>query len=58
MRRPLYARTVGKRTGRCRLAAGLVRVTRPARKLSAAERAVVEERLRNDGILPRTNERT
>jgi hypothetical protein len=34
-----------------------VRVTRPMRKLSAAERAAVEERLRSDGILPRTNER-
>ena len=48
MRRPLYARTVGKRTGRCRLAAGLVRVTRPVRKLNAAERAEVEQRLRRE----------
>jgi hypothetical protein len=46
-----------KRTGRRRLATGLRRITRPARKLTAAERAAVEERLRNDGILPRTNER-
>jgi hypothetical protein len=34
-----------------------VRVTRPPRKLNAAERAAVEERLRRDGILPRANER-
>jgi hypothetical protein len=27
------------------------------RSLNAAERAAVEDRLRNDGILPRTNER-
>jgi hypothetical protein len=40
-----------------RLANGGVRITKPGRKLSAAERAVVEERLRNEGILPRTNER-
>jgi hypothetical protein len=36
----------------------LRRITRPARKLTAAERAAVEDRLRRDGILPRTNERT
>jgi len=35
-----------------------VRVTKPARKLNAAERAAVEERLRSEGILPRANERT
>jgi hypothetical protein len=37
---------------------GRVRVTTPGRKLSAAERAAVEERLRNEGILPRANERS
>jgi hypothetical protein len=37
---------------------GLRRITRPARKLTAAERSAVEERLRNDGILPRANERS
>jgi hypothetical protein len=42
---------------RRRLAAGLVRVTKKGRRLNDRERAAVEERLRNDGILPRTNER-
>ena len=31
--------------------------TNRGRSLNAAERAAVEDRLRNDGILPRTNER-
>jgi hypothetical protein len=46
-----------KRTGRNRLAAGLVRVTKPGRKLTAAEIRAHEQRLRNEGILPRANER-
>jgi hypothetical protein len=50
MRRPLFVRTVGKRAGRP--TRPRVRVTKPARKLSGAERAAVEERLRNDGIRP------
>ena len=45
-------------TRRPRLTNGLRRITRPARKLTAAERSAVEERLRNDGILPRANERS
>jgi hypothetical protein len=32
-------------------------VTRPPRKLSAAERAAVQERLRDEGILPREKQR-
>jgi hypothetical protein len=50
-----------RRVGRGRLVTGRGRsnTNKPARKYSAAERAVVEERLRRDGILPRatSNER-
>jgi hypothetical protein len=48
-----------RRVGRTRLITGRGRSNpnKPGRKLTAAERAAVEERLRNDGILPRVNER-
>jgi hypothetical protein len=46
MRRPLYVRTTGKRAGRPIVPR--VRVTRPVRKLNAAERAEVEQRLRRE----------
>ena len=36
-----------------RLANGGVRITKPGRKLTAAEIRAHEERLRRDGILPR-----
>jgi hypothetical protein len=41
-----------KRSGRSRLAAGLVRVTKKGRRLNADECAEVEEQLRRDGVLP------
>ena len=44
-------------TRRPRLTNGLRRITKPARKYSAAERAEVERRLRAEGVLPRVNER-
>jgi hypothetical protein len=47
-----------KRGGRSRLAAGLRRITKPGRKLTAAEIRAHEQRLRRDGILPRVNERS
>jgi hypothetical protein len=51
MRRPLYVRASGKRSGRNRLAAGRARVTRKARTLSAAERTEVVKQMRADGRL-------
>jgi hypothetical protein len=51
MRRPLYARTTGKRSGRSRLAAGLVRVTKRGRRLNDQERREIEARLRAEGRL-------
>jgi hypothetical protein len=49
-----------KRSGRSRLAAGFVRVTKKGRRLNADERAAHEQRLRDAGLLPRAtaNERT
>jgi hypothetical protein len=48
-----------KRSGRSRLAAGLVRVTKKGRRLNDAERRAHEQRLRDAGLLPRAtaNER-
>jgi hypothetical protein len=40
-----------KRSGRSRLAAGLVRVTKKGRRLSAVERREIEARLRAEGRL-------
>jgi hypothetical protein len=51
MRRPLYVRATGKRSGRSRLAAGLVRVTKPGRRLNDQERREIEARLRAEGRL-------
>jgi hypothetical protein len=44
-------------TRRDRLTNGLRRITGRPRKLSAEEIRAHEQRLRNDGILPRVNER-
>jgi hypothetical protein len=48
-RRPIWARTTGKRAGRDRLAAGRVHVTRRGRSLNAAERAEVARRQHAEG---------
>jgi hypothetical protein len=40
-----------KRSGRSRLAAGLVRVTKKGRRLNAQERRQIETRLRAEGRL-------
>jgi hypothetical protein len=53
MRRPLYARTTGKRSGRRRLAAGLVRVTKRGRRLTDQERAEVVKQMHREGRLGR-----
>jgi hypothetical protein len=48
-----------KRTGRSRLAAGLVRVTKKGRRLNDQERRAVVDQMIRDGKLPRAtaNER-
>ena len=51
--RPNYARATGKRSGRDRLAAGLVRVTKRGRRLNDQERRQIEARLRAEGRLGR-----
>jgi hypothetical protein len=49
--RPNYARATGKRSGRDRLAAGLVRVTKRGRRLNDQERREIEAQMRREGRL-------
>jgi hypothetical protein len=49
--RPIWTRATGKRAGRDRLAAGLVRVTKRGRRLNDQERREIEARLRAEGRL-------